>query len=170
MRRLTEIALLLALAAVSGLAAVSLATAETPHGTILLVRHAPKQDASSDPPLSEAGIARARELASLLEGSGVTAIYTTQYKRTIDTAAPLAKVAGITPVVVSGKETAALVERLRASAPGDLIVVVGHSNTIPEILSALGCADEVAIADDQYDDLFIVLPRSGGPGLLRLKY
>ena len=164
MRRLTGIALL------GVLAAFTLTAADQAHGTIVLVRHAPKQDDSSDPPLSEAGIARAKALATLLDGAGVTAIYTTQYKRTIDTAAPLAKVAGLTPVVVPGKETAALVERLRASAPGDLIVVVGHSNTIPEILAALGCPDEVAIADGQYDDLFIVLPHGGKPGLLRLKY
>lgn len=164
MRRLTGIALFVVLVA------FTLSAAEQAHGTIVLVRHAAKQDDSSDPPLSEAGIARAKALAALLDGAGVTAIYTTQYKRTIDTAAPLAKVAGLTPVVVSGKETAALVERLRASAPGDLIVVVGHSNTIPEILAALGCPDEVAIANDQYDDLFIVLPHDGKPGLLRLKY
>lgn len=167
-----------ALMAASALTAARAAwAAESPaagaqlHGTVLLVRHAQKQDASSDPPLSEAGAARAKDLASLLQGAGVTAIYTTQYRRTIDTAAPLAKATGVEPVVVPGKETASLVERLRASTPDDLILVVGHSNTIPEILSALGCKEVVAIADDQYDDLFVVIPRRDWhAAMLRLKY
>ena len=175
MKPIARIALVLFLIATAGGGA--LRAAETPaagaqlHGTILLVRHAPKLDDSSDPPLSEAGAARARDLASLLEGAGVTAIYTTQYHRTIDTAAPLAKATGVESAIVPGKETAALVERLRASAPEDLILVVGHSNTIPEILSALGCKEVIAIADDQYDDLFVVIPRRDGhAAMLRLKY
>lgn len=166
-----RIALVVVLLAANLPAAAPSAREERAHGTILLVRHADKQDASSDPPLSETGRARAAALASLLEGAGVTAIYTTQYRRTIDTAAPLAKATGVEPVVVPGKETAALVSRLRASAPADLILVVGHSNTIPEILAGLGCREVVAISDDRYDDLFVVLPRGGSPpAMLRLKY
>jgi broad specificity phosphatase PhoE len=165
MRRLLGVALLIVLAAAAP------ADGAQAHGTILLLRHAPKLDGSSDSPLSEAGLARAQTLASLLEGAGVTAIYTTQYRRTIDTAAPLAKATGVESVIISGKETAALVERLRASAPDDLIVVVGHSNTIPEILSGLGCVDVVAIGDTEYEDLFVILPRGEGPpAMLRLKY
>lgn len=141
------------------------------HGAVVLVRHAHKLDDSDGSPLSEAGAARAAELASLLKDAGVTAIFTTEYRRNIDTAAPLATLTGVTPVIVPGRQIDALVERLKATAPGDLTVMVGHSNTIPQVLTRLGHEGAFEIKHDAYDDLFVVLPRPGGPpSVLRLKY
>ena len=71
----------------------------------------------------------------------------------------------------SGDPTPALVARIRASGPDDVVVVAGHSNTVPDILKALGVTEAVSIGDDEYDNLFIVVPRGNGPpAFLRLKY
>jgi len=51
------------------------------------------------------------------------------------------------------------------------VLVVGHSNTIPDLLSAFGCAEKISLAADEYDDLFVVVPKSEGTAaLVRLRY
>ena len=68
-------------------------------------------------------------------------------------------------------DSAALVDHLHREAPRGIVLVVGHSNTIPSLLSALGCPDAVSIAGDEYDNLFVVVPREGAKALLlRLRY
>jgi hypothetical protein len=75
----------------------------------------------------------------------------------------------IKPVMAAAKDPAPLVKQLRQAK--DNVLVVGHSNTIPDLLKQLGVKDAVTIADDQYDDLFIVIRRVGEPStLIRLKY
>jgi len=131
-------------------------------GTIFVVRHAERSDTTAgapammatDPDLSEAGRTRAASLAAMLKDANVGAIFVTEFKRTQQTAAPLVKVLGITPVVVPAKDTAALVGRLKKVGANAL--VVGHSNTVPAIVTALGVATPVAVADTEYDNLFIV--------------
>jgi len=142
---------------------------------VFVVRHAERADAgmsaTPDPRLSAAGEARAERLAALLAAAGVTAAYATEYRRTVTTVEPLARHLGLSIQQVPAKDTAALAGRIRASGPDDVVVVAGHSNTVPDILKALGVAEPVTIADDEYDNLFIVVPRgSGPPALLRLKY
>ncbi len=145
---------------------------------VFVVRHAERADggaasmmAATDPPLSEAGAARAERLAALLADAGVTAAYATEYKRTISTIEPLARRLGFTVQQVPAKDATALITRIRASGPDDVVVVAGHSNTVPDILKALGVTEAVTIGDDEYDNLFIVVPRGGSPPvLLRLKY
>jgi broad specificity phosphatase PhoE len=62
-------------------------------------------------------------------------------------------------------------ERLRREVPRGIALVVGHSNTVPPLLRALGCADEVSIADDEFDNLFVVVPTEPGKAtLVRLRY
>jgi phosphohistidine phosphatase SixA len=140
-------------------------------GVILFVRHAEKADASADTPLSAAGEARARSLADHLEKAGITAIFTSEFQRTIKTAEPLAKRIGIDPIVVPGKDLDALVARLRERKPDEIVLVVGHSNTIPELIKRLGYPGEITIADDAYGDLFVVVPRQGGAAaLIRLGF
>lgn len=141
-------------------------------GLVFLVRHAERADAGgpsqSDPELSEIGRARAQSLAATLDDAGISAIYVTEYKRTKDTAAPLAKALGVAAAVVSANDQAGLLERL-GSGSGNALVV-GHSNTLPKIMQALGVSPP-AIADDEYDNLFIVIPSSAGkPRLVQLHF
>lgn len=134
---------------------------------IYLVRHAEKIDESRDPSLSAAGQARALRLADLLARAGITAIVTSEYKRTAETARPLATAHKLTPQIIVAKDRPALIARLR-SRPDEIVLVVGHSDTLPAILKDLGVAAPPAVED--YGDLFVVIPSAGGaPNLIRLR-
>ena len=133
---------------------------------IFLVRHAEKaRGGGNDPELSVAGGRRAEALARMLKDAELRAIFTTEFKRTEETAAPLAKATNITPTMVSANDMQALVEKLRA-AKGNALVV-GHANTIPEIVKALGIGTAVDIVEDDYSELFLVT-LDDKPQLLRL--
>lgn len=131
---------------------------------VIVVRHAERADGgpapgasmttSSDPELSEAGKARAQKLAAMLGEAGVVAIYTTQYKRTKDTATPLGDKIGVNYEAVPSGDMAGLVRKIRSHKSG-AVLVVGHSNTVPVIVKALGGPD-VTMADDEYDSLYFV--------------
>ena len=146
------------------LASALLSTA-TAQSTIFVVRHAEKADATKDPDLSEAGRARADALAKALRDAHITAIYATEFKRTQQTAAPLAKALGITVTVLPAQDSAAL--KLRALRGNAL--VVGHGDTIPNLIKALGISAPINIAENDYDNLF-VLVLDEKPQLIRLHY
>jgi phosphohistidine phosphatase SixA len=130
--------------------------AASAQSTVFVVRHAEKSDNDSrDPELSAAGNARAETLAQMLKDAGISRIYATDFKRTQQTAAPLAKMVGLSVTTVPGKEIATLVSRLR-EANGNALVV-GHSNTIPELIKTLGVAAPVKIGESDYDDLFVLV-------------
>ncbi len=138
---------------------------------VLLVRHAEKVDESDDPLLSAAGKARARALARHLRTAGVKAIYVTQYKRTGLTAAPLAAAAGLKPIVVQSDARQEVVDRIRKENPNDVVLIVGHSNTVPEVLRLLGHPEPVTIGNAEYDNLFVAIPnKAAAPTVLRLRY
>ena len=138
---------------------------------VFVVRHGQKLDDSKDPPLSRAGEARAERLAGMLSASGVKAIYATQYQRTRLYAAPVARALGVSPVVVSANDTAGLLQRITSHGPDGIVLVVGHGNTVPDILKGLGFVGEVKIDEADFDDLFVLVLRAkGAPALVRLKY
>ena len=163
----------------NGLAACLLilvcASALAAEEVVILVRHAERADnaaggagmMASDPDLSAEGRARAATLARTLRDAGITAVFTTQYKRTQQTAAPLAKALGLEPVVVASSESAAVIEKIRAA--GGTVLVVGHSNSVPELLKRLGVTEQVAIEEQEFDNLFVVVP-GAPPTLVRLRY
>jgi broad specificity phosphatase PhoE len=144
-------------------------------GTIFVVRHAERADTSTgapatmatDPDLSDTGHARAASLASMLKDARISAIFVTEYKRTQQTAAPLAKALGITPTVFAANDMAELMARLKKSDGSAL--VVGHSNTVPDVIAALGVAAPVAVGDAEFDNLFIVTSQSP-PRVIQLRY
>ena len=143
---------------------LSTATAQS---TIFIVRHAEKADATKDPDLSEVGRARAEALAKMLKDANITAIYATEFKRTQQTAAPLAKALSITITTLPAEDNAALIAKLRASTGNAL--VVGHGDTIPDLIKALGISDPINIGENDYDNLFaVVLDQK--PHLIRLHY
>ena len=148
------------------LASALLSTA-TAQSTIFVVRHAEKADATKDPDLSEAGRGRAEALAKALRDANITAIYATEFKRTQQTAAPLAKALGITVTVLPAHDSAALIAKLRALKGNAL--VVGNGDTIPNLIKALGVSEPINIAENDYDNLFVVV-LEGKPQLIRLHY
>ena len=99
-------------------------------------------------------------LAAMLGDSRIRAIYVTEYRRTQDTARPLAARLGLPARTVASGNTGELVGRLRGEHANDIVLVVGHSNTVPAIIKALGGPD-VTVADDEFDNLFIVVPATG---------
>jgi broad specificity phosphatase PhoE len=138
---------------------------------VYVVRHAERVDQSADSPLSAAGTARARRLAQMLKDAGITHVYTTTLKRTIETAAPLAAAINVRAQQLPAADTQALAARLVALGAHDRALVVGHSNTVPGLIRALHSDTPVAIPDGEYDNLFIVVPHKNAPStLLRLKY
>jgi broad specificity phosphatase PhoE len=135
---------------------------------IFIVRHAEKASSGDkDPDLSPEGRKRADALARILKDSQITAVFVTEFKRTQETAAPTAKAAHLNPTIVSANDIGALVEKLRASNGNAL--VVGHGNTIPDLLKALGIATPISIPEDDYSEMFAVL-LGDAPHLVRLHY
>jgi broad specificity phosphatase PhoE len=135
--------------------------------TTFIVRHAEKADDTKDPDLSPAGRARAEALAKVLRDTNITAIYATEFKRTQETAAPLAHALGIEVTIVPAAATADLATKLK-SASGNALVV-GHANTIPDLTKTLGITAPLNLADADYDNLFIVVLEEK-PRLLRLHF
>jgi len=145
--------------------------------TIILVRHAEKAvEPKDDPALTPLGEARAMALVDAVRGAGISAIYSTRWKRTQGTARPVAEQLAI-PVTTwdatpgEGDYGQAYAAELLAKHRGKVILVVGHSNTVPSILRGLGIADAPTIVDAEYDNLFIVtVPEAGSARLVRAKY
>ena len=147
---------------------LSVASPARAQEAIYLVRHAERANQSEDPPLSTEGVGRSYRLRDMLKDAGITRIFTSELRRTIETAAPLASAIHVSPQQISPD---ALAAKIAASNARDRILVVGHSNTLPALLRALRVEPPITIADDAYDNLFIVVfPRDGRPVLLRLKY
>jgi broad specificity phosphatase PhoE len=138
---------------------------------IYIVRHAERADDSADAELSSEGVRRSVKLSAVLADAGVSTIVTSQRKRTIQTAAPLAKALRIEPAVVDANDEDALIRRISGSRPTDRVLIVGHSNTIPSLLQRLGVKETITVPDAEFGNLFIVVPQKDSPPvLLRLKY
>jgi broad specificity phosphatase PhoE len=136
--------------------------------TIFIVRHAEKAaSAGKDPDLSEAGRVRAEALAKTLKDANIAAIYATEFKRTQQTAAPLAKALGISVTNLPAKDIAALTAKLRTSNGNAL--VVGHGDTIPGLIKAMSISAPIKIMENDYDNFFIVV-LDEKPQLIRLHY
>jgi phosphohistidine phosphatase SixA len=154
---------------------LSLAAHAAAQPAVFIVRHAERADTAAgikpmtgaDPDLSADGLVRAGSLAAMLKDAGITAIFATQYKRTHQTAAPLATALGVTVVTIPSADTAGLLAKVKA-APGN-VLVVGHSNTLPELIKGLGVDTPVTVAESEFDNLFVVT-RGEKPALLRLHY
>ena len=146
--------------------------------TIVLVRHAEKQvGAITDAPLSPEGEIRAARLTQMLGGSEefgrIRKIYVTNTRRTQQTAAGVAQRLGLTPEVIDAKtDSAELARRALKENHGGRALIVGHSNTVPEIVAALARVHDVpAMGEDELDTMYIVtVPTIGNASVLRLKY
>jgi len=145
--------------------------------TIILVRHAEKEAfPADDPGLSAAGKQRAAELARQLVDAdviaGIDAIYSTSYRRTEETVQPVATALNlpITPYDASNTET--IMDEIVREHKGKIILVVGHSNTIPVLIGNMGASKNVPeISKYEYDNIYIVsVPWFGKTKTIRLRY
>ncbi len=136
--------------------------------TIYLVRHAEKQSGGSDPQLSLQGQRRALDLAMHLRDASVQAIFVSEYQRTQKTAQPLADLLKIKPTVIPGKDFSQLVALLKADTSNGAALVVGHSNTVPEIVQALGVPVTWTLAEDEYDRLVVLTQTKSAPPVISI--
>jgi broad specificity phosphatase PhoE len=145
--------------------------------TVIVIRHAEKETVSAaDPALSAAGEARAALLARMFgdtKGAGrLDAIYVSATLRSRSTAAPLAARLGIAPVVAAAEDPQELARRVLRENSGKRVMVIGHINTVPEIVSALaGVSDIPSIEEQDFATMYVVsVPRIGHANLVRLSY
>ena len=149
------------------------ATFRRPVTTVIIVRHAEKiiDPNNPDVDLSEAGYARAKEIAREFGDAGIQAIYATQYKRTQETVKPLADKTGTPVTIVNSKSTSDLLAQIRSQHSGQTIFIAGHNNTVPEIVEALGGPKYPTIPESEYDNLFVVtVYRTGKAKVVKMKY
>ena len=145
--------------------------------TIILARHAEKAAPTGDPGLTLIGEQRAQDLATALAGVHLAAIITSQYRRTQLTAAPVALVAGVEPLVIPAtglvtNAAAAVAQALDALPSGSTALVVGHSNTLGPIIAALGGPQVADLCDGEHSTL-LILVRPGADrsvSLVRSRY
>lgn len=151
--------------------------------TVVLVRHAEREDEPrQDPPLKKEGVARSQELARLLGAVGIKAIFTSQFARTKQTAEPLATKLGLTPTSftlksnpsnprqIAAESTAEVTNKILERA-GENVLVIGHSNSIPDVIKMLGGDVVPTIDERKFDDLFIVTVYAKGKAkVVQLKY
>jgi len=137
---------------------------------VYLVRHAERaEDGTNDPPISEEGEARARELAELLADAGVDHVHSTDLRRTRQTGGPFVEAAGLPIEVYDPRDLTGFAASLRAT-PGRHLVL-GHSNTTPDLVAALGGAPGGPIDEMEYDRLYIVtIPAVGPTSTVLLRY
>jgi broad specificity phosphatase PhoE len=138
--------------------------------TIIVVRHAEAEhQPGGDPSLTADGRARALELARVLADTQLDAVYITHRQRNRQTAAPLPRKAGEKPTVID--EVPATVAALRAAPWGTTALVIGHSNTVPDLIRGLTGNALPQSEPIIFDRMWIVtLARDGNPSLLRLRY
>jgi phosphohistidine phosphatase SixA len=151
--------------------------------TVFLVRHAEKEEEPKrDPPLKKEGIARSQELARVLAGSNINAIYTSQFIRTKQTADPLATKLRLTAIsitlkpnlddlrLIAAESTAETVNKILQGS-GENVLLVGHSNSIPDVIKMLGGDVVPTIDERKFDDLFVVTVYAKGKAkVTQIKY
>ncbi len=145
--------------------------------TIIFVRHAEKAAISGDDPsLSEAGILRVAELTRQLTDAdvvaGIDAIYATPFKRSQETAQPIADALNLPIRTYEDADTTDVLDKILKKHKGKIILVVGHSNTLPVLIANLGASKNVPrIAEGEYDNIYIVsIPWFGKTKTIRLRF
>jgi len=129
-------------------------------GMVYLVRHGEKSTVGKDPELTEQGRLRAQNIATLLHRAGIQAIFSTPTVRTLQTAQPLAERLKLPVQQYAPNAPQALVEKVKALRGP--VLVVGHSNTLSELVTLFGGAPDAEIADEEYDRVYQLINRADG--------
>ena len=145
--------------------------------TIIFIRHAEKElNSGDDPALSDAGRRRAAELARQLVDAdvvaGIDAIYTTPFRRAQETARPLAQALNLQMSTYDAADRETVLETILKSHKGKIILVVGHSDTLPVLIANLGASKNVPLIDElEYDNIYIIsIPWFGKTKTIRLRF
>ena len=150
--------------------------------TVIFVRHAEKLPGAEDPGLSDIGKSRAAELArqltdaDVVPGRGVDAVYATPFRRTEETARAVAAALDLQVMPYEATDDSdrseEIIERIVRSHKGQIILIVGHSNTLPVMIGAMGASKNVPyIEEDEYDNMYIVsIPWFGKTKTIRVRY
>ncbi len=143
-----------------------------PMATYILVRHAEKEQGVKNPNLTEKGAARAKELARTLEHISLDGIFSSNYNRTLATAQPIATANKLETIVYNPSNLSEFKEQLLSEYPNGSVLIVGHSNTTPDLINLLMGENRLAhLREKEYDDLFVVtISGQEKPRLLRLTY
>lgn len=145
--------------------------------TVIFVRHAEKAaEPADDPGLSSTGLRRVGELTRQLKDAdviaGIDAVYSTPFRRTEETARPIAEALDLPLNHYDAADTEAIMEYIVKEHKGKIILVVGHSNTLPALIGNMGASKRVPpIAENEYDNIYIVsIPWFGKTKTIRLRY
>jgi 2,3-bisphosphoglycerate-dependent phosphoglycerate mutase len=145
--------------------------------TVIFVRHAEKAlEPEGDPGLSPAGQRRVAELTRQLKDAdvvaGIDVVYSTPFRRTEETARPIAEALGLPINSYDASDTEAIMEHILKEHKGKIILVVGHSNTVPKLMYDMGASKKVPeIHENEYDNIYIVsVPWFGKTKTIRLRY
>ncbi|MDH3719587.1 MAG: histidine phosphatase family protein [Planctomycetota bacterium] len=145
--------------------------------TIIFVRHAEKAaEPAGDPHLSPAGQARVAELTRQMVDAdvvaGIDAVYATDYNRTQETVRPVADALDLPINTYDAADTETVLTEILRNHKGEIILVAGHSNTVPELIANLGGSKNVPeINEDEYDNIYIVsIPWFGKTKTIRMRF
>ena len=145
--------------------------------TIIFVRHAEKSlSPAEDPGLNDAGRLRVAELTRQLIDAdvvaGVDAIYSTPFRRTQETVQPLADALNLPIREYSPQDNETVLDTILKSHKGKIILVVGHANTVPNLIANLGASKKVPpIRAQEYDNIYVIsIPWFGKTKTIRLRY
>ncbi len=143
---------------------------KSPVTTVILVRHADRTGSAEE--LNTAGLVRAQELARILDETNISVIYTSTAIRTQQTASPISTQMGINTITYDTSNLPALVDEIKTTHKGKVILVVGHSNTVPQTINLLGVTPTLTdIPSAEFDNLYIVtLAKRSTPKLLKMEY
>ena len=134
--------------------------AQAEPSAIYLVRHGEKETSGKDPALTAQGMERARNIATMLQKAGIGNIFSSAYARTRQTAQPLAQGSGLEVQAYDAAAPKALVEKVKAL--NGAVLVVGHSNTLSELVTLFGGAPGADIADNEYDRVYQLITGANG--------
>lgn len=142
--------------------------------TYYIVRHAEKEGGNTlsmtaDPPLSAEGEKQAIDLKNYLQNKNIKTIYSTNYARTISTAEPTRQLYGVNLKTYDPRRNDLLVEELKKITNGN-VLVVGHSNTVDDLVNGLtGTSEMTDLADSEYGNVFIVTKKGNSYTFERAK-
>jgi broad specificity phosphatase PhoE len=140
--------------------------------TVILIRHGERNNPSAanrDPHLNTAGKTRAKKLIHVIGQSGIKAIYNSHFVRSRETAQPVAFHLGLSPIVMD--EPVQIKSDILSHHAGQTVLVIGHSDTVPDLINRFGAGSMPVIDDGEFDNLFVVKVFSRQrASLTRLKY
>lgn len=141
----------------------------SPVSTVILVRHAERLNDADTTSISEVGIQRAQALVHVLSSSGVNRIYVSEKARTLQTVVPIATALGIPSIQIPASDISSYVDSVKAHR-GDVILISGHSDTVPKIIKKLGVSQAPMIGKMEFDHLFVVTLFRFRATMVHLKY